>query len=225
MKQFLEWLASKNNFSLLFFFLSMGLVVPPMVEQTALHSPAFQLCFSLAILSGVVAMRKEGEFINFGLTVSVVCLSLVWLDYMIGGAVLKIISLGLYIVYFCILFYKTTHLILSKDQISNQLLIAGIAGYMLLGYISAFALMLVQISYPQSFGISDDKFLQDLIYFAFVTLSTVGYGDITPETSVAKSVSVLIGVAGQMYLTLLVALLVGKYLQNPTLPSSDEKSD
>jgi voltage-gated potassium channel len=52
----------------------------------------------------------------------------------------------------------------------------------------------------------------DYLYFSFVTLTTLGYGDITPVSAFAKSVTIVIAISGQLYLTILVAMLVGKYL-------------
>lgn len=50
------------------------------------------------------------------------------------------------------------------------------------------------------------------IYFSFVTMSTLGYGDITPVTAPAEAVAILLSVFGPMYLTVLVAMLVGRYM-------------
>jgi uncharacterized membrane protein len=57
----------------------------------------------------------------------------------------------------------------------------------------------------------------DYLYFSFVTMTTLGYGDITPVSSFAKSVTTLIAVMGQLYLTILVAMLVGKFLSRTNL--------
>jgi len=52
----------------------------------------------------------------------------------------------------------------------------------------------------------------DFLYFSFITLTTLGYGDVTPVSAFAKSVTLIIAVSGQLYLTILVAMLVGKFL-------------
>jgi hypothetical protein len=46
-------------------------------------------------------------------------------------------------------------------------------------------------------------------------MTTLGYGDILPVSSLAKSVTLLLSISGQLYLTILVATLVGKLLSNP----------
>jgi voltage-gated potassium channel len=52
----------------------------------------------------------------------------------------------------------------------------------------------------------------DYLYFSFVTLTTLGYGDVTPVSHLARSMAILIAVTGQLYMTILIAMLVGKFL-------------
>jgi hypothetical protein len=52
----------------------------------------------------------------------------------------------------------------------------------------------------------------DYLYMAFITLTTVGYGDVTATSHLTRSVAILIGLAGQLYMTILIAMLVGKFL-------------
>lgn len=52
----------------------------------------------------------------------------------------------------------------------------------------------------------------DFIYFSFVTMSTLGYGDITPSDSLARSLAIFFSVTGQLYLAMIIAMLVGKFI-------------
>lgn len=61
-------------------------------------------------------------------------------------------------------------------------------------------------------GVAKD--FHDYLYFSFVTMTTLGYGDVTPVSAFAKSVTMTIAVTGQFYMTILIAILVGKYLSN-----------
>jgi len=56
----------------------------------------------------------------------------------------------------------------------------------------------------------------DFIYFSFVTMSTLGYGDITPQNSLARSLAIFFSVTGQLYLTMIIAMLVGKFIGQNT---------
>ncbi|WP_448562677.1 potassium channel family protein [Trichothermofontia sp.] len=72
---------------------------------------------------------------------------------------------------------------------------------------------------PNSFAMNievnnQEEMFRALFYYSFVTLATIGYGDITPITPLARTLSITLGIAGQMYLTILVAMLVSKYLNS-----------
>jgi len=64
-----------------------------------------------------------------------------------------------------------------------------------------------------NFAGSTAQGFHDYIYFSLVTMTTLGYGDVTPVSSSAKSITIMIAVTGQLYLTILVAMLVGKFLR------------
>ena len=61
-------------------------------------------------------------------------------------------------------------------------------------------------------GSEDWRSTGDFIYYAFVTYSTLGYGEMLPLIPVAKSLATLAAVTGQIYLTVIIAMLVGKFL-------------
>ncbi len=93
--------------------------------------------------------------------------------------------------------------------------VEAINAYFLLGIIGSTLFKIVYQLLPgTSFRIPVENLMPnvDFIYFSFVTLTSVGYGDITPIDPVAKSLAIFLGVVGQLYLALTIALLVGKYL-------------
>jgi hypothetical protein len=72
-------------------------------------------------------------------------------------------------------------------------------------------------SFNFSSAITTAHEFEKFIYYSFVTLTTVGYGDITPNTSAAKVLTIFLCTAGQLYLTVLVGLIVGKYISKLSL--------
>ncbi len=75
---------------------------------------------------------------------------------------------------------------------------------------------MVNVLIPGSFNISTSESafeqLQDFIYFSFVTLATLGYGDIVPLSATARALSIIEAVFGQFYIAILVAGLVAAYI-------------
>jgi voltage-gated potassium channel Kch len=60
----------------------------------------------------------------------------------------------------------------------------------------------------------DNSQLNDYLYFSYVTLTTLGYGDLTPTNSGGRVVAMLLSTGGQLYIAILIAMLVGKFLSN-----------
>lgn len=86
--------------------------------------------------------------------------------------------------------------------------------YLLLGIAGSLLFRAVFESYPGAYNLSNEQISEhaQFIYYSFVTMTTLGYGDITPVNPLARSLSIFFSVAGQLYLTMIVAILVGKYL-------------
>ncbi|MDP6674553.1 MAG: potassium channel family protein [Gammaproteobacteria bacterium] len=106
--------------------------------------------------------------------------------------------------------------VLFDQRMDLNRLIGGICAYLLLGVIVSILNTFVYQFIPHSFsGLPDTTYPasnMDLLYYSFVTLTTLGYGDITPEGSIARVIAYLAAIAGQFYIAILVGTLVGMYL-------------
>ena len=107
---------------------------------------------------------------------------------------------------------------------------AAICVYMLVGYAWTFAYALVDELRPGSFVTSSIDMPTDYVtrvlqmrYFSFMTLTTVGYGDIVPHSDAARTLAALEAVTGQIFLTVLIARLVGLHIVHAR--GSDSRED
>jgi voltage-gated potassium channel len=133
-------------------------------------------------------------------------------------------KLAAFFSFFCFNVFITVFMIRHVARHKNvtvTILINSINGYLLIGVLGAVLLAMSEILQEFflhldggaiNFAGSAAQGFHDYLYFSFVTMTTLGYGDITPVSSFAKSVTILIAVMGQLYLTMLVAMLVGKFL-------------
>ncbi len=103
----------------------------------------------------------------------------------------------------------------SKDVSSLEFL-RSVNIYFLIGIVGAIVFRAMYETDPSSINILDKDVLlsTDLVYFSFETITTLGYGDITPNSPMAKNVAVFLAFSGQLYLTMIIALLMGKYLKD-----------
>jgi hypothetical protein len=106
----------------------------------------------------------------------------------------------------------------SPGPVERERLAASLSFYLLLGLMFALLFTVIAELLPGSFHFSATRPaavtarpLADLIYFSFVTLATLGYGDIVPLSPSAKGLAILEAILGQIYLVVVVARLVSLY--------------
>lgn len=151
--------------------------------------------------------------LTFSLTVSAQITNLPLLQYLALTAVLIFFFLSCSIAVYDVLLGGAIDI--------NRLVGAGCI-YLLSGSLWGIVYFLLSVAFPASFtGVSGETWtaqLNELIYHSFVTLTTLGYGDITPVAPVARTLSYLEAVLGQLYLTVLVAALVGIHIAGRRAP-------
>lgn len=173
--------------------------------------------FSLLLIIGLWSLRKSGFIfkVSVGLVVVGTGLNLLsayeyQLVYLFGSTAAILI------------FLATATAVAMKQialdsKVSTNRIIGAICVYLMLGVIWALMYSLLEAAVPGSFGGIVERSITgawdpDWVYFSFVTLTTLGYGDILPLTISARSLAYFEAIVGQFYLAILVAGLVGAYL-------------
>lgn len=112
--------------------------------------------------------------------------------------------------------------------VDRNVIFGLISGYISLGLIGFFICLAIEISNPGSFeGLkvmvsNTDALTEQLMYFSYITLLTIGYGDILPVTTLAQKATILIGLMGQMYLVVITAIVVGKYINQSVVTNKKD---
>lgn len=105
--------------------------------------------------------------------------------------------------------------IFKAPNVNINTLMAAISGYLLIGISFGLIVLFFESVNANSFSFKGDVTMHSSYYYSFVTMSTLGYGDIVPLTTKAKGLSILITLIGQFYMAIVVGLLIGKLLANP----------
>jgi voltage-gated potassium channel Kch len=100
---------------------------------------------------------------------------------------------------------------MRAQKVDSEHLYAALSAYLLVGVFFGLFYWVIEQTAPGAFNVSDGLSRTSAIYFSFVTLATLGYGDIVPRTEVARGLAVLEGVGGQLFLAVLVARLISLY--------------
>jgi len=104
-----------------------------------------------------------------------------------------------------------------RGPVDGERIFAALDAYLLSGLIFGVSYMMIERHWPASFGAPGaiDLDFPAAVYFSFVTLATLGYGDITPASEAARGLAILEAVGGQLYIAVLVARLVGLHAVSP----------
>ncbi|BCG62371.1 MAG: voltage-gated potassium channel [Methyloprofundus sp.] len=204
-----------NRFLVLVISLVLFFTCYPITENSTAAKLVMNLFFMLIVLSAVYAISDNLKplLINFSLALLIIALR--WIHYFYEVEVWVILELCTNILFWAYTSVYILKFILKHSIISSELIFAGIAVYFILGLAWASIYQLIEISHPHSFLIAtlktDSQNLSfHMWYFSMVTLTTLGYGDISPVTMSARVFVVLEAILGQFYLAILIASLVGR---------------
>ncbi|MFN2234433.1 MAG: potassium channel family protein, partial [Anaerolineales bacterium] len=209
---------TRNNIILLICLLIMILFFPVLSFHRVLIK---NILFTAIVFFGTFSLDfvKRAQKILIASGAVTICLT--WLDYLFPSHELDFVNafsfffFNLFIVVFMI-----KHIAISK-KVNLTIILNSINGYLLIGILGSVLLAMSEIlqkflyhldTGAINFSGGPAQGFHDFLYFSFVTLTTLGYGDVTPVSAFAKSVTLIISVSGQLYLTILIAMLVGKFL-------------
>lgn len=123
-----------------------------------------------------------------------------------------------YVIFFLFILWEVLKYLIKPSYINSDIISASACGYFLLIEISTFLLQFFVYQNPLSFkGIDYSSPAQtyiDLVYFSTITLTSIGFGDITPSTYNTKLITSFFGIAGQFYSVVLVGILISKFSSN-----------
>ncbi len=187
------------------------------------------IVFTITILASLFAISdSKRPLVLASVLLGIAALIVNW-----SGGVLNIDSetgvllLLLYVIFFTIITIISLATTLKNQQVTENTLYGAVCTYLLIGLTASFIYQLIFALNPQSFMQTTASLVDNthFIYYSFVTLTTLGYGDTTPTSSIAQLVSWVEAVTGQVYLTMLIAELVGAYIsqKNFKLKSTAER--
>lgn len=185
-----------------------------------LETHVFTLLYSFNIATGMLITLKKKMFFRLVAVLLACSVTLFLLDTPIFPIVDRLVPQ--IIIYFA--FHAVVAIVLIEQMLlareENYRVVLGVlSGYISIGMVSFFLFILIEHMQPGSFkGLpieNEQAHSQEeaLMYAAFITLMTIGYGDIVPLTPIARKAAIIVGLAGQFYMVVLTAIIVGKFLQ------------
>ncbi len=141
----------------------------------------------------------------------------IWIEYIFPGRAAYVVSQSMGVLFFLFVGLRITINLIRAEKITANTIFAAIEVYLIAGVLWSGIYSMLEMVHPDSFnlgGIDVRSAAYRMLYFSFVTLTTLGYGDIAPLTDMASAFVILEAIFGQMYITVLIAWLVGRYISD-----------
>ncbi|NAS13660.1 potassium channel family protein [Poritiphilus flavus] len=179
--------------------------------------------FSLNIAAGILLISKKKGLMWF-----FIALFLIAAVSFGGGMFSKEagpyiqIRLAVYFIFHIIVTLEIIKQVWQARLVNKTVIIGLMSGYISLGFLGFFLFLSIDLWEPNSFsGILMDNAgfdtrADNLMYYAYITLLTIGYGEIVPVTQIAQKAAILVGLTGQFYLVIITAVVVEKYIRHST---------
>ena len=206
-----------------FFYLLAGLLLALLVAPAASeHSPKIHgLISTLSLLIAAFSMSISRRIFIAAWFLVAVKLLLAVIDHFQPNGIAFVGEAVVLFAFYTLAIVFSFKRVLQDDYVDLNRIAGAISIYMMIGLIWSSAYFFVFLIEPGSFqglvepATDEIGYLtattMDLLYYSYVTLSTLGYGDITPASRIAESLSYLEAICGVMYVAVLVAALVGSY--------------
>ena len=192
----------------------VAFIIP--VLPVSMHKITFNIGYTIIYFAALFSLKKRGKRI---IALFVIVTLLEWITAILNLELINDISKGFNVLFFLVIVIALIHQIASAKEVLVEVILGSIAGYLLLGIIFSMFIMVIARNVPEAYSIQlnstdvPSKIVDASppLYYSYVTLSSLGYGDIVPLKPISRSLSTLMTVIGQLYIAIIVAMLVGKF--------------
>jgi voltage-gated potassium channel len=211
--------------------LILNLLISPFVDQLRTGDVIETTLMTLVLLSTVLTIAGKWRVLA-GVVLVTPAVVGAWLNYLWPGTYVYVVTRGAGLLFIGFVVLELLRFIQHAPRVDTEILCAAVAGYLLSGLAWSLAYDLLDHLNPNSFLFNlSSKTSQSMhgftsVYFSFITLATVGYGDFVPLSPVARMLAIAEAMFGTFYVTLLIARLVSLYsAETPREVGSTEAED
>ena len=194
-----------------------SLIIPSILFESVL-SP---ILFFVNLLAGIILISEKKKLMWF-LVILLLISAIIFSSRLLENRnerLLNLIKMASYFLFYVIVAFEIIKQVWKAKIVNRNVIFGLISGYITLGLIGFFICISIEMAHPNSFSglLSEISLTENLMYYSYITLLTIGYGDILPVTQLSQKAAVLIGLIGQIYLVVITAIVVGKYINQLSL--------
>jgi len=223
-----------GRYTILLVALMALLIVPPLLPAGPFAHTIVNTVFSIVAIGAAFNVSRHRATIIFVTVIALATLaargvSAVWPEIPVGEVVSEIFA----IILFGLALRGVAREIFHAKTVTTGTIRGAICVYILMGIIWAVFYSLVETAHPGSFAYpevvrvsaqTDEPSPPGFFYYSFVTMTTLGYGDITPRAQLARTLSWLETLAGQLFMTITLAQLVSVHVSSSAKDHSETSS-
>ncbi len=208
----------KTYYNLLLICLVLLLIFRP-YNQSIVYLAIWKVLLTGTILAAIFNCKRSPKIKITEIILAIPTITFCWLDIFIPHPIIFTINTMFNILFTLLATVSIIQDVLMRSKVTIETLKGVICAYFLVAIAFAYIFWLIEYFEPNSFFISPShadffyytQYLSEMIYFSFVTLLTIGYGDIVAVKNVGQTAVILEGLIGQFYVVILVARLVATY--------------
>jgi len=204
--------------------LALFFIWAPFVEEIEGGELIVSGLFSLVLLAGIVAVADRKRVLVIAIVLAIPAIAGRWINHFRPDLAPPAVFLTAGLVLIAFVVANLLRFVLRAPSVNVEVLCASISAYLMLGLMWTMAYWLVdQLTPGGAFSFNTNAGPRSMngftgFYFSFITLSTVGYGDITPVSRIARWLAAMEAMTGLLYVAVLIARLVALY----STPKSDD---
>lgn len=205
--------------------LMLVMLLEPLLQEGQFGRYLIEFLFVIVLVAGLRAIVVRKDLFIFQVALLVVSLALGIYGMIQGHELLFTLSLAGRILFMLLVALTILADLFRGSKVTGDTLAGAVCVYLMIALTWGFTFLLIEFLVPGSFSFTQgharlqlwiSREFYPFFYFSLVTMTTVGYGDMAPVTTVARSFATTEAIIGQLYLTILVARLVGLYLVHST---------
>ena len=196
----------------------LGLVlVYPYIEVGVFGRIVLGVLYSLVMVGGAYAIGQNKRLLILRVGLAALGIALQWTALLSGALLAVQLAAVTYATFLAMAIAEVLRYIMKRGPVTADKLHGALAGYIMMAFLWAFIYALIESVRPGSFApavpLSAPGPFFRFLYFSFTTLTTTGFGDVTPATDQARSVVMIEEFAGVFFVGVLIARLAGLYPQ------------
>lgn len=180
------------------------------------------LLYLMGILAGILMISKHKRLTWFFVILFVVS------AFIFGSSMINrresqndiLIRLMVYFIFYIVVSWNVIQQVWKAKFVSRKVIVGLMSGYISLGFLAFFLFMSIELTHPGAFQgtLMESELLEvkseAILYYSYITLLTIGYGEIIPAIPIAQKAAILVGLMGQFYLVIITAVVVEKYIRH-----------